>query len=178
MAAYYTTFKAIHLIFVVSWFAGLFYIIRLFIYHVEALERPEVERRILVEQYKIMERRLWNVITVPASILTLLSGIAMFFARPYLLEAGYMHIKLGLLVLLYLYHGSCWYILRKLKHDLPAGTSIRLRMWNEVATLLLVAIIFVVVLKSTSQWLWGVAGIVGLGLLFMIIIKLVNKGKG
>ena len=177
MAAYYDLFKAIHIIFLVSWFAGLFYIIRLFIYHVEAFDRPDVERIVLQEQYKIMERRLMKIITTPAMILTLLSGIMMIWARPFLLQFSWMYLKFGLLLLLFAYHGSCSYMMRKLKDDIIVAGSLKLRMWNEVATLLLVAIVFVVVFKDLTNWIWGVLGLVALGVLFMIIIKAVNKGK-
>jgi putative membrane protein len=175
MAAYYDLFKAIHIIFFVSWFAGLFYIIRLFIYHVEAFDRRDEERKVLQEQYKIMERRLMRIITTPAMILTLLSGIGMLFARPYLLQFSWMYLKFGLLLLLFAYHGSCSYMMRKLKHDIKVSTSIRLRMWNEVATLLLVAVVFVAVFKDLTNWLWGVAGLVALGVVFMIIIRAVRN---
>ena len=76
----YLIAKCIHIIFVVSYFAGLFYMVRLFIYHTEALEKEEPERSILHKQFSFMEERLWNIITVPALILMVLSGIYMFYA--------------------------------------------------------------------------------------------------
>ena len=143
----YLYIKALHLVAVVSWFAGLLYIVRLFIYHVEAADRPEAERKTLQTQFGIMERRLWYGITWPAFIATAIFGIwLMILVRAY--EAHWFHLKLGLLTLLIGYHLYCG----KIRKDLSAGvcrlTSKQLRIWNEMATLLLFAIVFTAVLKS------------------------------
>ena len=91
----YLIAKCIHIIFVVSYFAGLFYMVRLFIYHTEALEKEEPERSILHKQFSFMEERLWNIITVPALILMVLSGIYMFYAMQWVyFTQGWMHVKL------------------------------------------------------------------------------------
>ena len=169
--------KAIHIVFVVSWFAGLFYIVRLFIYHVEAGDRPELERKVLQDQYKIMEWRLWYIITVPAMVISIATGVAMLLLLPGLLKIPWMHVKLGFVVLLLAYHACCWKILHGLQRDVLPASSLQLRMFNEIATLLLVAIVFTVILKSTGQWIWGVGGLVVLGVIFMIVIKLVNRNK-
>ncbi|MEO6849990.1 MAG: CopD family protein, partial [Mucilaginibacter sp.] len=85
---------AIHIIFVVCWMAGLFYIVRLFIYHTEAQDKPEPDRKILSDQFVIMERRLWNVITVPSMFLTVAAGVTMLYLFPAWLQQPWMHIKL------------------------------------------------------------------------------------
>lgn len=167
----YTYIKALHLVAVVSWFAGLLYIVRLFIYHVEAAARPDAERKVLEAQFALMERRLWYGITWPAFLATAAFGIwLMLLVRAY--EASWFHLKLGLLLLLVGYHLSCG----KIRKDLAAGacrlTSKQLRIWNEVATLLLFAIVFAAVLKSplaagkAMAWLILIAGI-GVGIMMV-----------
>ena len=169
------TVKALHIIFVVSWFAGLFYMVRLFIYHIEAKTLPDNEREILQRQYKLMEKRLWYVITWPAMLLTLVFGTWMLVLSPIYLAQGWMHLKLGFVVLLVIYHLICHRIYRQLQNDTSNWTSFRLRIWNEVATLLLVAIVFIVVLKSSLSWIWGTVGFFAVALLLMLGIKLYKK---
>jgi len=146
---------ALHIIFVVTWFAGLFYIVRLFIYHVEAEELPEEERKILQRQYKIMESRLWYFITVPSMLFTLLFGCWLLYYFNYWLQP-WMHLKLAFVVGLLLYHFRCGIIFKGLQRDEIHHSSFSLRLWNEVATLLLVAIIFIVVFKNTFSFAWGI----------------------
>lgn len=145
----YLYVKALHLAAVVSWFAGLFYIVRLFIYHVESASRPEPERAAFHAQFALMERRLWLAITTPAMIATTVFGLwLMVLVRAW--EMPWFHLKLALLVLLFGYHFACG----RIRKDLAAGrcrlTSGRLRLWNEAATVLLFAIVFTAVLKSPS----------------------------
>lgn len=169
------TVKALHIIFVVSWFAGLFYMVRLFIYHIEAQSLPDTEKDVLQRQYKLMEKRLWYVITWPAMLLTLIFGIWMLVLSPVYLAQGWMHLKLGFVVLLVIYHLICHRIFQQLKNDSSKWTSFTLRIWNEVATLLLVAIVFIVVLKSSLSWIWGTVGFFAVALLLMLGIKLYKK---
>jgi len=173
----YQVVKALHIIFVVSWFAGLFYIVRLFIYHVEALKEEEPKQSILVDQYRIMQRRLWWIITTPAMILTLVFGIWMLVLNPSLLKLGWMHLKLGFIVLLLIYHASCQVIMFRLANGKHTLTSTKLRGWNEVATLFLVAIVFIVVLKSSLNWVYGTLGFFGVGLLLMAGIQVYKKWR-
>ena len=125
------TLKALHIIFVVSWFAGLFYIVRLFIYHTEAQEKTEIERKILSEQFIIMEKKLWWIITTPAMILTFTFGLWIIIQndRNYLSEP-WMHIKLTFVILLLVYHFVCQQIMGKLKQGIFKLKSNQLRMWN------------------------------------------------
>jgi len=139
--------KAAHIIFVVTWFAGLFYIVRLFVYHVETEQKEAIEKRVLRSQFKIMEKRLWNIITAPSMIITLGTGLWLAYSYKYF-QAGWMHLKLALVIVLLIYHFICLRILRQLQRDEIKFTSRQLRMWNEVATLLLVAIVFIIVVKS------------------------------
>ena len=167
--------KALHIIFVVTWFAGLFYIVRLFIYHVEAEKKESPAKEILQTQYKLMSKRLWYIITWPSCILACGFAIWMLYQNPDLLLANWMLIKLGFVGLLILYHLSCQRIYNNLQNDIIKTTSFKLRMFNEVSTILLFAIVFLVVLKNTISWIWGVVGIIAIGVLLMAGIKLYKR---
>lgn len=165
------TYKALHLIFMVSWFAGLFYIVRLFIYHTESFERDENEAKILQTQFKIMEKKLWYIITWPAMILTVIFGVAMLVVETAYLKMPWMHVKLMFVLALIGYHLYCHKLFRKFQRNEPKLTSTQLRVFNEVATLILVAVIFVVVKKSTLNWLYGTIGFFGVAIGLMIAIQ-------
>lgn len=173
----YQTIKALHIIFMVSWFAGLFYIVRLYIYHSEAQMRPEPERSILSDQFVIMEKKLWWIITTPAMILTVLFGTWMLIANPAFLKMPWMHIKLGFVVLLLIYHFVCQKILFDLKAGRFTWTSTGLRVWNEVATLALVAIVFLVEMQGTMNWIKGTVGFFLVAIALMIAIKLYKRAR-
>ena len=104
MGETYLIIKSLHIIFVVCWFAALFYIVRLFIYHVEAQGKDEIVRRTLQDQYKIMQKRLWYIIGWPSMILTFIFGVWMLILRPTLLEYNFMQVKLILVGILMIYH--------------------------------------------------------------------------
>jgi putative membrane protein len=167
--------KALHIIFIVTWFAGLFYIVRLFIYQTEALEKPEEERRVLVPQFNLMAKRLWFGITWPSAVLTLIFGIWVLTYRWGYLQLGFMQVKLGFVLLLYLYHIKCHYQYKELQKGIAKWSSNQLRIWNEGATLLLFAIVFLIVLKNTMDMVWVLVGLVGLGILLMLGIKLYKR---
>lgn len=168
-------FKSLHIIFVVTWFAGLFYIVRLFIYNTEAEKLDEPSRNILRNQYQIMIKRLWLGITVPSSILTLIFGLNMLQYWP-LSGNSWLHVKLFLVFLLYLYHLSCWKIYRmQIKQGIFKYSSNQLRIWNEVATLFLISIVFLVVVKSSLSMLWGVLGLILFAAILMLAIRIYRK---
>lgn len=171
----FDTVKALHIIFVVSWFAGLFYIVRLFIYHTEAQKREEPAKGILSEQFEMMEKRLWWIITTPAMILTIVFGIWMLYLIPAYLITGWMHAKLGFVFLLLIYHFTCQKIMADMKKGKFNWKSTGLRIWNEVATLALVAIVFLVVYKNSMDWIKGTIGFFGVAILLMILIKLYKR---
>ena len=149
--------KAIHIIFVVSYFAGIFYMVRLFIYHTEALQKDEPERSILHRQFSFMEERLWNIITVPALIIMSVTGMYMFYRRAW----AYFS----------------WRIMKRLQAGQATLSSLQLRMLNEVATLILFVVVFAVVLKAlfTTYWYFALLAFVAMGALIMLIVKLVNR---
>jgi len=168
----YLYLKSLHIIFVITWFAGLFYIVRLFIYHSEALLKAEPEKSILHKQLKKMSRLLWYVITWPSAIITLIFGVSLIVASPSWLKMPFMHVKLTLVFLLYVYHVSCHYIFIKLQKGVPVFSSFQLRIWNEVATLFLVAIVFLIVLKNQVDWIWGTLGFIAFGIIIMLIVRI------
>jgi protoporphyrinogen IX oxidase len=175
----YLLVKGLHVVGFVSWFAGLFYVVRLFVYHVEAGEQPEPARSILRRQLETMERRLWFAITVPAMVMTLFFGstLAVMYVRlspDGFASFGWLHAKLALVAVLVAYHFSCGTIRRQLAAGTCRWTSPRLRQWNELATLLLVATVMVAVFKSLFSALWGTLALLALGALLALAVKLVR----
>ncbi len=134
--------KAFHIIAMVAWFAGLFYLPRLFVYHAESRDEPSLAR------FKIMERRLYYGITWPAALLTTGLGLILFsYNTQYYAKAGWMHAKLSLVLLLWIYHLACGYFLKQFAQDKNQRNSRFYRIFNELPTLLLLAIVLLVVLK-------------------------------
>ena len=164
----YNYIKSLHLIFVITWFAGLFYIVRLFVYQIEANDMPLLEREILKKQYKIMTYRLWYIITWPSAVLAIGFAIWLLIINPAWLQAPWMHVKLGFVALLIIYHIKCQFIYKDLQNDIFKYSSNFMRLWNEGATIILFAVVFLVVLKDAINWIYGVIGI----FLFSIIIML------
>jgi putative membrane protein len=171
----YLSVQSVHIIFVVSWMAGLFYSVRLFIYHTEANEKPPLERDILQREFEKIESRLWNIITTPAMVLTVLAGITMLYLNPALLQASWMHVKLAFVVGLIAYHFICQRIMNQLKAGVFKFSSFQLRLWNEVATIFLVAIVFTVVLKSAVNWIFGLLGLIIFSAVIMSAVKLYKR---
>lgn len=167
--------KALHIIFVVTWFAALFYIVRLFIYHTEAESKSEPAKTILQTQYKLMSKRLWFIIGWPSAVLASFFAFWMLVANPYYLSMPWMHIKLAFVLALYFYHGFCQKIYSQLQNDIVKYSAFKLRIFNEVATIILFAVVFLVTLQNTINWIWGVVGIVLVSLLLMLGIKLYKK---
>lgn len=167
--------KAVHIIFIVTWFAGLFYMPRLLVYLTEAHTKKEPEKTILLKQLMMMASRLWYGITWPSAIITLGMGTALIMNQPAWLQQGFMHIKLTLVLFLYVYHFSLHHIFNLLKKGIVQYTSQQLRFWNEIATLFLISIVFIIVLKSALSMLWGLAGLLGVTLFILAGMKLYKK---
>ncbi len=165
---YYNYIKSLHLIFVITWFAGLFYIVRLFVYQIEASEKTSPEREILQKQYKIMTYRLWYIITWPSAVLATIFALTLLHLNPAFLEMPWMQVKLGFVVALFFYHFKCQSIYKELQNDQVKYSSNFMRLWNEGATIILFAVVFLVILKNAINWIFGVVGIV----LFSVIIML------
>jgi putative membrane protein len=171
----YLYVKALHIIFVVTWFAGLFYIPRLFIYQTEADDKLEPAKSILQTQFKLMSKRLWYIITWPSAILASIFGIWLIYLNPVWLEQPWMLVKLAFVLALYFYHGFCQNIYNKLQKDIIKYSTFKLRIFNEISTIILFAVVFLVTVKSAISWVWGVVGILLFGVLIMLGIKLYNR---
>lgn len=167
----YPYLKALHIIFIVTWFAGLFYIVRLFIYHTESESRPEVEKKVLQDQFKLMSRRLWYGITWPSAIVTLILGPSLLHIYLPLSDNPFMIVKLLFVFFLYIYHFSCHKIFKSLQNNQFTWTSNGLRVWNEVATVFLFAIVFLIILQDMVSMVYGVVGLLAFSALLMVGIK-------
>jgi len=172
----YLYIKAVHIIFIVTWFAGMFYMPRLFIYNTEAAERPQPERNILQKQFGVMMRRLWFGITWPSAILTLIFGPWTW----YLMGSfpAWLMIKLCFVVGLYVYHLTLHIIYRQQMRGVFRHSSQQLRIWNEVATIFLVAIVILAVVKQDISVVWGIAGLIAFVILLMSAIKIYKLIRG
>lgn len=173
----YNYIKALHIIFVVTWFAGMFYMPRLFIYNTEAAEKNELIKTALREQFSIMMKRLWYGITWPSAILTLILGTLMLFNGGWnkvLFEpAGrWLLIKIIFVLFLYVYHLSLHKIFKQQLSGKFKYTSQQLRVWNEVATLFLIAIVMLAVVKQSLSFVWGLIGLILFIILLMAAIRI------
>ena len=146
--AYYW-YKAFHLIGIVVWFAGLFYLVRLFVYHAEAEQESEPARSILQKQYVIMEQRLYSIITTPGMILTVAMAIGLISTEPEILKSTWLHIKLVFVILLIGYHHFCKRMMKKLAAGECQWTGQQFRALNEAPTILLVLIVLLAVFKNS-----------------------------
>ena len=168
----YLYIKALHIIFVVTWFSGMFYIVRLFIYNAEAQEKERVERDILTRQFSIMIKRLWLGITFPSAILTLIFGSLMWYLLGVTPE--WLMLKLGFVVGLYAYFFTLNAIYQQQMKGIFRYTSQQLRIWNEVATIFLIAIVMLVVVKDNMSFVWG---LLGLFLFVILLLSAINLYK-
>lgn len=168
---------ALHIIFIVTWFAGLFYTVRLFIYHTEANAKKEPDRGILQNQYKIMMRRLWYGITWPSMVITLFLGTWMVVLNMSYLTQAYFIVKLCFVGGLLLYHMQCHVLYSDLQKNIFRWSSFALRMWNEVATIFLVAIVFIIVLKNNEGFIWGLLGLIVFSAAILGAVYLYRKSR-
>ena len=172
---YYNYIKSLHLIFVITWFAGLFYIPRLFVYQIEASEKASPEKEILGNQLKLMAKRLWTIITWPSAILATLFAIWLLVLQPFWLQQPWMHVKLGFVVLLIGYHLKTHLYYKQLQRGEVNKSSNFMRLWNEGATFILFAVVFLAILKNALNWVFGVIGIIVLGILIMLGFKIYQR---
>ena len=170
-------FKALHIIGAVAWFAGLFYLVRIFVYHAEAKEKPEPERSILILQFQLMEGRVFKLIANPAMLFTVVCGTAMLVGNPAYLQMGWLQLKLLFLVALLVYHFYCKNIIAQLEAETSKHTSFQFRLLNEVPTLFLVAIVLLAVLKNNSNAFYLLGGIFLLAILFYVLVKKYKKHR-
>ena len=154
--------------------AGLFYMVRLFIYHTEAQAKPEPDRTILSKQFEIMESKLWWIIATPSMYLVIAAGISMLCMANWLTQP-WMHVKLTFVLGLVIYHFICQHKMKQMRNGVFKWTSTQLRLWNELATILLFAIVFLVVLKSALNWIFGVIGIIAFSVILMMAVKIYKR---
>jgi putative membrane protein len=166
----YLYIKALHIIFIVTWFSGMFYIVRLFIYNTEAGEKAEPEKSILQNQFSLMIRRLWLGITWPSAVLTLVFGLSVWHMLG--VTPGWLMIKLCFVTGLYIYHFTLHAIYKQQMKGLFRYSSQQLRIWNEVATIFLISIVMLVVVKQNMSVVWGLLGLVLLMVVLMSAIRI------
>lgn len=173
---WYPIVKSLHIIFMVTFFAGTFYMVRLFIYHKEALSKFEPDRTILSRQFIAMERKLWYIITWPSLVLMTFFGLWLFSMNPMLIKQPWMHAKLGLIALLFVYHFKNHDIFLKARNNAIRWSSFGLRLWNEGATIVLFGVVFLAVLKQL-EWKYGALGLLVLGLVLGLAVAQYRKKR-
>ncbi|MBA3985338.1 MAG: CopD family protein [Flavobacteriales bacterium] len=171
----YDYLKALHLFFVITWFAGLFYIVRLFVYQIEASQKESPEKEILEKQFKIMTKRLWYIITWPSMILALLFGIWMVGLRTFHLTDTWMQVKLGFVLFLVIYHFVCHKYYKQLQRGIVKHSSNYMRLFNEGATIVLFAVVFIVNFKYSMDWIYGTFGLILFAVLIMLGYKIYKR---
>jgi putative membrane protein len=168
---------ALHIIFIVTWFSGMFYMPRLFIYNTEANDKPELIKNALHEQFDLMMKRLWYGITLPSAILTLILGLLVWYTKYDFFLPQWLAIKLVFVFFLYVYFFSLQKILKQQLKGVFKYTSQQLRIWNELATIFLVAIIMLAVVKQGISVVWGLAGLVLFIIVLMSAIKIYKLAR-
>jgi len=178
----YTIIKALHIIFMVSYFAGIFYLVRIFVYYKDTDDFADEKKKILREQYVFMARRLWNIITVPAGVIMTICGLTMILLNSGLMKMPWFHLKLTFLLGLAVFHYWAWrklLLMKKLNGETLSTSNVKLRQINEIATFILFLVVFTVILKSSviEYWWQLTTGFFVLVFLIMMTVKLVNKNK-
>lgn len=179
----YLYLKALHIIFMVTWFAALFYMPRLFIYNTEASDKPDEVKKALRQQFAVMMKRLWNGIAWPSAILTLILGTTMLLKSNWdklLFEpAGkWLLLKLIFVVFLYVYHFTLHKIFKEQVKGIFRYSSQQLRIWNEVATIFLISIVMLAVVKQSISLVWGLTGLILFIIMLMSAISIYKIMRG
>ncbi len=173
----YLWFKSFHIIGFVAWFAGLFYLPRLFIYHIEAQERPEPIRAALKEEYSRIEKLLYKLIMMPAMIFTIAMAIGIIWTEPDVLKQLWLHIKLFFVLLLIGFHFYCGWLIRQLEKGTCSINSLQMRRINEIPTILLGLVVLLAIFKNnlpTGITAWGTIILV---LIFAVVIQLYARKR-
>lgn len=167
-------FKALHVFGFVSWFAGLFYLVRIFVYHTEAMDRPEPERSILIKEFNAMQWRVYKIICNPGMMITWVCGLAMLYlyGMGWFKEQTWMHVKLVLLIALLLYHLHAKKVIQKLEKGKPYFSGFQFRLWNELPTLFLLSIALLAVYRNTLNFLYAFAGILVFAALLVMAARM------
>lgn len=171
----YLYLKALHVIFVVTWFSGMFYLVRLFIYNREANDKPEPEKSILQNQFSIMISRLYWAITFPSAILTFIFGT--YLAHFWWPFDTWLWLKLFFVTLLFIYQHSLHILYKQQKAGVFKYSSQQLRLWNEVPTIILVAVVMLVIVKQGMSLVYGLGGLVALIIVLMSAIRIYKSRR-
>ncbi|MFL0161341.1 CopD family protein [Aquirufa salirivi] len=173
----YPIIKSLHIIFVVSWFAGLFYLPRLLVYHAESQDKTEPERTILSAQFEKMQQVLFNAIMIPAMFLTWITGLSLVYLQWWdgFGQHTWLHLKLAFVVGITIYHFYCRHIILQFRRQNFIFSGPQLRLFNEIATILLVSVVFLVVGKNSLDWLYGLLGFSLFGILIMAAVKMAKR---
>lgn len=174
---WYAAITALHVIFMVTFFAGTFYIVRLFIYHKEAEKKFDPDRAILIKQFMLMEKRLWYGITWPSIVLMVICGLWLLVANPILITEAWMQAKLGFVALLIVYHLVNQRLFDRIRSNRLRWGSLALRLWNEGATLFLFVVVFLVMLRGELGTIWGLLGALLLGVALTIAVLMYRKKR-
>ncbi len=175
MILYY--FKAFHIIGAVAWFAGLFYLVRMFVYHVEADDKPEPLREPFKEQFNLMEWRVYKIICNPAMMITWACGLTMTYLNPDYWLMGWFHVKFALIVLLTIYHLWCKRLIHRLERGERPYDSFQFRLLNEAPTLFLVSIVLLGVLKDVLNFAYAFGGIIAFGFMLYLGAKFYRMNR-
>lgn len=170
-------FKIVHIIGFVAWFAGLFYLVRMFVYHTEAYDYDEPKKQILRDQYSLMEKRVYGIICNPAMMITWTFGILMIIKYGYDWFAvnTWLHFKLVFLILMTVYQMYCKRLIKKLEIGKTGFSSTQFRLFNEVPTLFLIVISSIAVFKNGTNPYILVASILGVVIALVLLTKLYKK---
>lgn len=168
----YFAAKALHLIGMVSWMSGAFYLVRILVYHVEALARAEPERSVLARQFATMEGKVYNIILKPAVVITWTFGSVMLAIQPGLLLQGWLLVKLAFVLGFTVYTWRCGVWMRELENGTRQFSHVFFRAMNEVPTIILAAVVFLAVYRHGVNWFYLV---LGLGLFSFLIFSAVRK---
>ena len=171
--------KTIHIVGFVAWFAGLFYLVRMFVYYREAQDKPMPEKEILSAQFLLMQKRVYKIICNPAMGLTWICGMGMLhiYGKEWFLENSWMHIKLVLLVLLSGYTGTCGKMIKKFEKGELQYSSFQLRLINEVPSLFLLAIVLLAIFKNATDAIYIFGAVFLIGILLFLGAKAYKRSR-
>jgi putative membrane protein len=176
-------FKTLHIVGFVAWFAGLFYLVRMFVYHTESFSEEQLKKEILAERYALMEKRVYSIICNPAMIITWIGGLitTCLYGMEWFKASSWLHIKLVLLVLLTVYHLYCKVLMHRLEEGKNSLTSFQYRLFNEIPSLFLIAIVILAVFKNLTNVGYAILIVFICGIIFYIFAKLyeqIRKSRG
>jgi protoporphyrinogen IX oxidase len=175
--AFYPFFKSFHIIGFVSWFAGLFYLVRMFVYHAEVSRKAADSQADWYAQFSLMSSRVYKIIATPAMVITWVFGLGMLFLNPALLDQTWIKIKLILLILLVIYHFFCKKIMDQQAAGISKRSSESFRLLNELPTLFLVAIVLLAVVRDFLNFLMLFGGVLCFGVILFTFVKLYKKNR-